>query len=106
MSLRKYFKPASALPTLEKTGLSTHATAKANKAVERTIQSERKTKSAGTKRTYTSTFIPEDRAAIGKYAAENGNMRASKKYCVAKSTERMLSPLVHRASETAATVKW
>lgn len=55
MSHRKYFKPASALPTPKKTGLSTHATEEANKAVERALQSERETKAACTKRKYTST---------------------------------------------------
>ena len=62
----------------------------ANKAVERVLQGAETTKrAAGTKRKYTSTFTPEDRAEIGKYAAENGNTRASKKYCVAESTVRL-----------------
>ena len=65
MSLHKHFKPANALPTPKESGLSMHATTEANKAVE----------STGRKRKYTSTFIPEERAAIGKYAAENGMPR-------------------------------
>ena len=91
MSLRKYFKPVSMLLTPEKAGLPTFATAEANKAVERALESGKEstgTKAAGMKRKYTSTFTPEDRAKIGKYAAENGNTRASKKFCVAESTAR------------------
>ena len=74
MSLRKYFKPVSMLPTPEKIGLSTLATTEANKAIERALESERETKAADMKRKYTSTFTPENHA-------ENGNARASKKYC-------------------------
>ena len=86
MSLRKYFKPASALPTLKESGLSMHATTEANKAVERALQRETEAKSTGRKRKYTSTFTLKERAAIGKYAAENGNTKACRKYGVGEST--------------------
>ena len=49
MSLRKYFKLVSTLETLEKAGLSTLATAEANKTVERVLQgAETTTRTAGT----------------------------------------------------------
>ena len=34
----------------------------------------------GRKRKYTTTFTPEDRAAIGRYATENGNAATVKKF--------------------------
>lgn len=90
MSLCKYFKPVSTLATLEKAGLSTLATAEANKAVERVLQcAETTTLTAGMKRKYTLIFTSEVRKKIAKYAAENGNTRVSKKYCVAESTVRL-----------------
>jgi len=50
MSLRKYFKPASALPTPKESGLSMHATTEANKAVERALQRETEAESTGRKK--------------------------------------------------------
>ena len=50
MSLRKYFKPASALPTLKESGLSMHATTEANKAVERALQRETEAESTSRKK--------------------------------------------------------
>ena len=41
------------------------------------------------KRKYTVTFSPEDRAQIGKYAAENGNAAAVRKYGVGESIARL-----------------
>ena len=64
MSLRKYFKPANALPTPKESGLSMHATTEANKAVEKALWRETEAESTGRKRKYTSTFTPEERAAI------------------------------------------
>ena len=46
--------------------------------VTRTL--ERSEASAGKKRKYTTTFTPEDRAAIARYAAQNGNSAAVKKF--------------------------
>ena len=49
-------------------------------------------KKAGTKRKYTTTFTP-DCAAIGKYAAENGNAEVVKKfkatYSIGEGTVRL-----------------
>ena len=89
MSLGKYFKPANALPTYKESGLSMHATTEVNKAVERALQRETEAKSTGRKRKCTSTFTPKERAAIGKYAAENGNAKTSRKYGVGESTVRL-----------------
>ena len=80
MSLRKYFKPVNALPTPKESGLSMHATTEANKAVEKALWRETEAESTGRKRKYTSTFTPEERAAIWKYAAENGNAKADCRY--------------------------
>ena len=41
------------------------------------------------KRKYTVRFSPEDRAQIGKYAAENGNAAVVRKYGVGESTARL-----------------
>ena len=46
---------------------------------------EEKKKAGTTKRKYTTTFTPENRAAIGKYAAQNGNDAAVRKYNVTHS---------------------
>ena len=43
-------------------------------------QAKRSEASAGKKRKYTTTFTPEDRAAIARYAAQNGNSAAVKKF--------------------------
>ena len=75
MSLRRYFKPANKLPTADKAGQSANVV---NQVVTRTL--ERTEASAGKKRKYTTTFTPEDRAAIARYAAQNGNSAAVKKF--------------------------
>ena len=76
MSLRRYFKPANKLPTADKAGLSANVVREVNQVVTRTL--ERSEASAGKKRKYTTTFTPEDRAAIARYAAQNGNSAAVK----------------------------
>ena len=78
MSLRRYFKPANKLPTADKAGLSANVVKEVNQVVTRTL--ERSEASAGKKRKYTTTFTSEDRAAIARYAAQNGNSAAVKKF--------------------------
>ena len=68
MSLLRYFEPINRLPTPEEAGLSASTTQAVNQAVEKAVlvnlraDAEVKTKVS---------FTPEDRAMIGKYAAES-----------------------------------
>lgn len=81
MSLLKFFKPTNTLPTAKDTGLSEHVIREANQAVSEAPPVK--------KMKYTTTFSPDDRAEIGKYAAENGNAAAVRKYGVGESTTRL-----------------
>ena len=82
MSLLRYFEPINRLPTPEEARLSANTTQAVNQAVEKAVSvnlradAEAKTK----KRKYTVSFTPEDRAMIGKYAAESGNAAAVMKF--------------------------
>ena len=89
MSILTFFKPKRTLPTAENTGLSEHMTREANKAVESALQKESEAPPERKKRKYTTTFSPEDRAEIGKYASECGNAAAVRKYNVGESTVRL-----------------
>ena len=61
MSLFKFLKPLSGrLPTAEETSLPENA-----------VQNMQRKEPAGGRK-YTTTFTAEDRAKVGKYAAENG----------------------------------
>ena len=81
MGLHRYLKPLNKLPTPEQTGLSARITAEANKALKETLASQpRSSEPSARKRKYTMAFTPEDRAAIGKYAAEYRNAAAVKKF--------------------------
>ena len=81
MSLLQYLKPINRLPTAVEAGLPTGVTVEVNKAMEKALHdASNAEKSTGKKRKYTTTFMPEDRAAIGKYAAENGTAKAVKKF--------------------------
>ena len=75
MALLKYFK--SSLPTAKDTGMSEIATREANAAVSRVMTPPQQT---SRKRKAYSIFSDEQRATIGKYAAENGNAVAVKKF--------------------------
>ena len=79
------------LPTAEDTGLSEHVIREANKAVESAQKEQEVSEVSPVKkrRKDTVTFSPEDRAQIGKYAAENGNAAAVRKYGVGESTARL-----------------
>ena len=73
MSILKYFQ--TALPTPEQTGIGEHATTSANTQVSKQLQLTGRKK----RKAYTA-FSDEDRAKIGKHAAENGNSSALKKF--------------------------
>ena len=69
MILRKFLKPASSdLPTAERTGLPEKTVHSANCAV---TSASKEGWTSGRKRKYTTSFTAEDRAKVGKYAAEN-----------------------------------
>ena len=76
MSLFKYFKRAESLPTASQTGIGEQLTAAANKEVERAIST---TTSSGKRKRY-ATYTDQDRAKIGRYAAENGNVATLKRF--------------------------
>ena len=84
MSLLKYFKPGNALPTVEQTELPNHAVCSANHAVERMLEKEKceqgEDSSGSRKCKYTMSFTAENRAKVGKYAAENGVAMARKHF--------------------------
>ena len=65
-----------------------------NQAVATTLERDKASPGKGSKkRKYTTTFTPEDRAAIGRYVAENGIATAVKKFkvthCVGERTVRL-----------------
>ena len=76
MSLLHYFKPISTLPMLEETGIGEAATKQANKAVQQVLESEQP---PSKQRMYT-TYSNEQQAKVGKYATENGNTAALRKF--------------------------
>ena len=93
MSLPKFFNPTNALPTAKDTGLSEHVIREANKALENSQKGQQVSEDPPVKKTrkYTTTFSPEDRAEIGKHAAENRNAAAVRKYGVGESTARLFT---------------
>ena len=79
MSLYRYFtSEVSFLPMPEATGIRKHATREANMAVKQAIQVRESQK--GKKRKYNTSFTDQDRAKIGRFAAENSNTSALKKF--------------------------
>ena len=77
MSLYKYFQPSSAnLPSPEEVGLGETVTAEANSAVREKFG--RIEAARGKKRKRYTAFTDEERARIGRYAAENGISAALK----------------------------
>ena len=76
MSLHKYFKRA--LPTSEETGLGEATTRTVNQSMQRVLDGCEK--SAKKPRKERTVYSDTDRAAIGKYAAENGNTSAQKNF--------------------------
>ena len=75
-SLHKYFKRA--LPSSEETGLGEATTRTVNRSVQRVLDGCEK--SAKKPRKERTVYSDADRAAIGKYAAENGNTSAQKNF--------------------------
>ena len=71
----RYFKPFSTLPTPSDVGLAESAVKKANEAVQRELDRQKKEKSLPKKRKAYSLTRPARR-----YAAENGNAAALKKF--------------------------
>ena len=76
MSILRFFKPSSTLPTPQDTGLGERATESANTAV----QSAMETCSSSKKRKSYTAISDKMRAAIGRYAAKNGNAAALRKF--------------------------
>ena len=72
----KLLSPSKGLPTTEQTGLPARVLREANEAVKEALNATNVPK----KRKYTTAFTAEDRAAIGRYASENGNAAAVKKF--------------------------
>ena len=71
------------LPTPDEAGLSASITKEVNQSVERAIAGNRRAPDNPTKtkkRKYTVSFTPEDRATIGRYADENDNAAAVKRF--------------------------
>ena len=82
MSIRRYFKSTVNLPTPSQAQLSPNVLREVNQAVTAALEREEAGNQAkqGKKRKYNASFTPEDRAAIGRYAAKNGNAAAVKKF--------------------------
>ena len=72
MSLLRYMRPRSSLPAPQQTGIGERATTEANAAVAKVIGDSGH--SIGRKRKRYTAFSDEDRAAIGRHAAENSNV--------------------------------
>ena len=75
MALLHYFQVTASLPTAEDMTLGDTVTQSANAAVLRKVQAERQRK----RKAYT-VFTAEQRATIEKYASEQGNAAAVKKF--------------------------
>ena len=80
MSLLHFFQPLDTLTIAERTGLPVHAISPANSAVERVLGGESPDRKRAHKRRYTTTFIAEDCAKVGKYAAQNRVAKAQKHF--------------------------
>ena len=78
MSIRRYFKSAVNLLTPSQAQLPPNVVREVNQAVTAALEREGAENQAkrGQKRMYNASFAPEDRAAIGRYAAENGSAAA------------------------------
>ena len=87
MALLKFFsKSSSSLPSTKDTGIGEAATKEANAAASRVLPEKQPQQSSSVsgdrpkvKRKYTS-FSTEQRASIGRYAAEHSNSAAVKKF--------------------------
>ena len=86
------------LPTASQTQLSPNVLQEVNQAV-RALQPKENGGRRASKRKYTTSFTPEDRARIGKYASENVNAAAVKKFKATHEIQRVPYVLV-RSSHT------
>ena len=80
MSILSHFKPSSMLPSLSDTGIRVVATKEANEAVRKVIDRGASTNAVSKKCKAYTAFSDETRADIGRYAAENRNAAALKKF--------------------------
>ena len=94
MSLLNYFQPSKELPTMEQTGLPARVLREANEVVKEALSATNVPK----KKKYTTAFTAEDRAAIGRYASENGNAAAVKKFRAMHNVERAPFGLSRRST--------
>ena len=74
MSLLRYFKPNNKLPTADEARLSANVVKEVNQVVTSAL--ERSEASTGKNQKYTTIFTPDDHAAIGRHAANDGNSAA------------------------------
>ena len=70
----RYFQPK--LPSSSQVQMPPTILHEVNEAVTAALDEEKR----GKKRKYNTSYTPEDRADIGRYAAENGNAAAVKKF--------------------------
>ena len=80
MSILSYFKPSSMLPSPSDTGIGVVATKEANEDIRKVIDRGASANVVSKKRKAYTAFSDETRADIGRYAAENGNAAALKKF--------------------------
>ena len=80
MSILSYFKPSSMIPSPSDTGIGVVATKEANEAVRKVIDHGASANVVSKKRKAYTAFPDETSANIGRYAAENGNAAALKKF--------------------------
>ena len=102
MSILRYFQRQPALPTPQQTGIGERATTEANAAIEKELSADAAGNSRKRKK-YTE-FSDEDRAVIGKHAAENGTLSAQKKFKskfpdLGKSTVRLFKNKISSCCE-------
>ena len=77
MSLLRYLKPVNRLPTADEARLSPGVAAEVNKVVEKALHAGGASNAERPKkRKYTTSFTPEDRAAIGRYAVFHDGYRS------------------------------
>ena len=80
MSILSYFKPSSMLRSLSDTGIGVVATKEANEVVRKVIDHGTSVNVVSKKRKAYTAFFDETRVDIGRYAAENRNAAALKKF--------------------------
>ena len=82
MSIRRYIKSTVNLPTTSQAQMSQEILKEVNQVVKAALERAEETGNqgkTGKKRKYNTSFTPEDRAVIGRYAIEHGNAARSQK---------------------------